>query len=85
MSPIPQWMAAVCYQKNFDCPEFELLGGKISTPSEMWEIVMGAILEIEDCVERRIGYANFLHASHGKQLNCDNRLNSLARRGHTYK
>ena len=57
MSPIPQWMAAVCYQKNFDCPEFELLGGKISTPSEMWEIVMGAILEIEDCVERRIGYA----------------------------
>ena len=28
---------------------------------------------------------NFLHATHGNQLNCDNRLNSLARRGHTYK
>ena len=51
-------MVAFSYQKNLDRPEFELLGGQISTPSEIWEIV-GAFLEIKDCVEGRIGYVIF--------------------------
>ena len=39
-------MVAFSYQKNLDRPEFELLGGQISTPSEIWEIV-GAFLDIK--------------------------------------